>query len=48
LKDEEFKEQAKRKLNNAECRLLKIGEKRRRKKTTPIIATQTLLEEYYA
>ena len=48
LKDEAFKEQAKKKLNNAECRLLKIGEKQRRKKTTPIIATQTLLEEYYA
>jgi hypothetical protein len=47
LKDEQFKEHAKKKLNNAECRLLKIGEKRRRKKTTPIVATQTSLEDYY-
>ena len=36
LQDEKFKEAAKKKLNNAECRFLKIGEKRRRKKTTPM------------
>jgi hypothetical protein len=41
-----FKEQAKKKLNNAECRLLKIGEKRRRKKTTPVVITQSSLEEF--
>jgi len=37
LLDEDFKKFAKTKLNNAECRLLKIGEKKRRKKTDPVI-----------
>ena len=46
LKDEAFREQAKKKLNNAECRLLKIGEKRRRKKTTPIVINQSSLEDF--
>jgi len=46
LKDEDFKEQAKKKLNNAECRILKIGEKRRRKKTTPVVIQIKSLEEY--
>ena len=46
LKDEAFREQAKKKLNNAECRLLKIGEKRRRKKTTPVVINQSSLEDF--
>ena len=46
LKDEAFREQAKKKLNNAECRLLKIGEKKRRKKTTPIVINQSSLEDF--
>lgn len=46
LKDEEFKEKAKKKLNNAECRLLKIGEKKRRKKTTPIEVVQASWEDF--
>ena len=36
LKDEDFKNWAKSKLNNSECRMLKIGEKKRRKKTDPV------------
>ena len=46
LKDEAFREQAKKKLNNAECRLLKIGEKKRRKKTTPVVINQSSLEDF--
>ena len=46
LMDEDFKEWAKKKLNNAECRILKIGEKRRRKKTTPIEVNQSSLEDF--
>jgi len=37
LKDEEFVNMAKKKLNNAECRILGIGEKKRRKKTDPVV-----------
>tara|TARA_R100000773_G_C4189601_1_gene96008 strand:- start:22 stop:867 length:846 start_codon:yes stop_codon:yes gene_type:complete len=48
LKDPQIKEWAKKKLTNAECRLLKIGEKRKRKKTDPIEVQQRTLEEYYA
>jgi len=44
--DKDFKEHAKKKLNNGECRLLKIGEKRRRRKTDPIRVTQTSLEDF--
>ena len=44
--DPEFKEWSKKKLNNAECRILKIGEKRRRKKTTPVVVEQTSLEDF--
>ena len=40
------KEWAKKKLNNAECRILKIGEKKRRKKTTPVVVEQTSLEDF--
>ena len=47
LKDEEFKTWAKTKLNNAECRMLKIGEKRtRRKKLEPQNIEQTKLGDY--
>lgn len=46
LMDNEFKEHAKKKLNNGECRLLKIGEKRRRRKTDPIRVKQSSLEEF--
>lgn len=48
LKDEEFKTWAKTKLNNAECRLLKIGEKRktRRKKLEPLEIEQAKLGDY--
>lgn len=46
FKDEEFKTWAKKKLNNAECRILKIGEKRRRKKTDPVKLIHSSLEEY--
>jgi len=48
FKDDEFMTWAKTKLNNRECRLLKIGEKKkgRKKKTDPITVTQTTLEEY--
>ena len=37
LQNEEFKENAKKKLNHKECRFLKLGEKKRRKKIDPII-----------
>ena len=48
FKDEEFVEWAKKKLNNGECRLLNLGEKRkgRKKKTDPITVVQSTLEEY--
>ena len=46
LIDEEFKEWARKKLNNAECRLLKMGEKRRRKKNTPVVVNQSSLEDF--
>ena len=48
FKDDEFMTWAKKKLNNAECRTLKIGEKKkgRKKKTDPITVQQTTLEEY--
>ena len=46
LQDEEFKAWAKTKLNNAECRLLKLGEKKRRKKTDPIKVQQKSLEDF--
>jgi hypothetical protein len=46
LKDEEFKNWAKTKLNNADCRLLKLGEKRKRRKLDPIKIEQTSLFEF--
>lgn len=47
LKDEDFKEYARSKLTNADCRLLKLGEKKRRKKLDPVVKqTQTSLFEY--
>jgi len=46
LKDEEFKKWAKTRLNNSECRLLKLGEKRKRKKLDPIKIEQTTLMKY--
>ena len=45
-KDEIVASQFKKKLNNGECRLLGLGEKRKRKKTDPIRAKQTSLEDY--
>jgi hypothetical protein len=39
LQDEEFCNHAKKKLNNAECRLLGIGEKKKRKSRKRIIKT---------
>jgi len=45
LKDEAFKEYAKSKLDNAECRILKLGEKKRKKKTDVIIP-QSSLEQW--
>jgi len=46
VKNEEFVAYAKSKLNNGECRILKLGEKRRRKKTDPIKVQQTTLGDY--
>lgn len=46
FKDEEVKTWAKKKLNNSECRILKIGEKRRRRKTDPVKVIQSSLEEF--
>jgi hypothetical protein len=48
FKDEEFVAWAKKKLNNGECRLLNLGEKRkgRKKKTDPITVIQTSLGDY--
>ena len=48
FKDKEFVEWSKKKLNNGECRLLNLGEKRkgRKKKTDPITVVQTTLEDY--
>lgn len=37
LQNEEFKENAKKRLNHKECRFLKLGEKKRRKKTDPVL-----------
>ena len=45
-KDDEFVEYAKSKLNNGECRILKLGEKRRRRKTDPVRVQQTTLGDY--
>jgi hypothetical protein len=45
-KDANFVEYAKSKLNNGECRILKLGEKRRRKKTDPVKVQQTTLGDY--
>ena len=47
--DEEFRDWAKTKLNNAECRLLQIGEKKkkgRKKKTDPIEIKQKKIGDY--
>ena len=46
LKDEEFKEWAKKKLSNADCRILKIGEKKRRKKLEPIVVEYKSLFQF--
>ncbi len=46
FQDEDFRSWSKTKLNNAECRLLKLGEKKRRKKTDPIKVQQKSLEEF--
>ena len=44
LKNEQFKTFAKTKLNNGECRLLNLGEKKRRKKTEVIVPQRGLAE----
>ena len=44
LKSNKFKEFAKTKLNNGECRLLNLGEKKRRKKTDKVVPQQGLYE----
>ena len=46
FQDDNFRSWSKTKLNNAECRLLKLGEKKRRKKTDPIKVQQKSLEEF--
>lgn len=46
LLDADFKAHAKTKLNNAECRILKIGEKRKRKKTDPVRVSQSTLGDF--
>ena len=46
FEDEDFKDWAKTKLNNGECRILKLGEKRRRKKTTPVKIKQSALGDF--
>jgi hypothetical protein len=46
FEDDSFRDWAKTKLNNAECRLLKLGEKKRRKKTDPVRVQQKSLEEF--
>ena len=48
LKDENFAEYAKTKLDNSECRLLQIGEKKRKKKSDKVIADRnTNLMEWF-
>ena len=47
LKDSEFTKWAKTKLNNGECRLLKIGEKKTRKPKPILKGTHTNLSDYY-
>lgn len=44
--DEDFKRFAKTKLNNSECRLLGLGEKKRKNKRSPIKAQQTSLGDF--
>ena len=46
LKDEDFKKWATKKLNNSECRIIGIGEKRRRKKTDPVVYDVGSLEQF--
>ena len=45
-KDEDFVIYAKTKLNNGDCRILSLGEKKRRRKTDPIIPQQKTLGDY--
>ena len=44
--DEAFVKYAKTKLNNSDCRILGLGEKKRRKKTDAIVVIQNSLEDY--
>tara|TARA_S200002703_G_scaffold49323_2_gene42741 strand:- start:647 stop:1501 length:855 start_codon:yes stop_codon:yes gene_type:complete len=46
LKDEAFKEWARSKLNNADSRLFRLGEKKKRKKLDPIKIEQTTLFQF--
>lgn len=46
LRDNEFKEWAKSKLNNTDCRLLSLGEKRKRKKLEPVKLQQSSLFQF--
>lgn len=45
-RDEEFVKFARTKLNNSDCRILGLGEKKRRKKTDPIRVQEKTLEEF--
>ena len=47
IDDEDFLKYAKTKFNNSDCRILSLGEKKRRKKTDPIRVQQLSLEEFY-
>tara|TARA_R110002012_G_scaffold299778_1_gene499057 strand:- start:2608 stop:3465 length:858 start_codon:yes stop_codon:yes gene_type:complete len=45
--DEDFVRYAKTRFNNGDCRILLLGEKKRRKKTSPVKVKINTLEEYY-
>ena len=45
--DEDFVKYAKTRFNNGDCRILLLGEKKRRKKTSPVKVKINTLEEYY-
>ncbi len=45
--DDEFVKYAKSKFNNGDCRILSLGEKKRRRKTEPVKVQQNSLEDYY-
>ena len=47
IKDEDFVKYAKSKFNNGDCRILNLGEKKRRKRTEKIKIKVNTLEEYF-